>query len=86
MGSAGAALLVLGKIVPAGAAFARLLLGMLFKWCVVIAAFVVALGIWRLPPTPMLVALAMGVLVYSLAMNWSGSVRFVTGQDRKSVV
>ena len=79
LGGACAAVLALGGVVNARVAFARLLLGMLVKWCVVIAAFVVALGIWRLPPMPMLVGLAVGILVYSLAINWLGPFRTAAG-------
>ncbi len=84
LGSAIAAMLALGGVVTAHVAFARLLLGMLAKWVVVIAAFVVALGIWRLPPVPLLVGLAVGVLVYSLALNWSGPVRIAAGRSKET--
>lgn len=84
LGSASAAMVALGGIVDARVAFARLLLGMLVKWCVVTAAFVAALGIWRLPPVPMLVGLAVGVLVYSLAINWSGLVRIAAGHGERT--
>ncbi len=79
LGSAFAAVMALGGVVYAPVAFARLLLGMLVKWCVVIAAFVVALGIWRLPPLPMLVGLAAGMLAYTWAINWLGPVRMAAG-------
>ena len=84
LGSACAANVALGGVVSARVAFARLLVAMLVKWCVVIAAFVVALGIWRLPPLPMLVGLACGVLVYSLAMNWSGPGRIAAGRGKET--
>ena len=84
LGSVFAAMLALGGVVTAPVALVRLLLGMLAKWCVVIAAFVVALGIWRLPPLPMLVGLAVGVLVYSLAINWSGPVRIAAGHREET--
>lgn len=80
LGSACAAVLALGGVVSAQAAFARLVLGMLVKWCVVIAAFVVALGTWRLPPVPMLVGLVAGVLAYTWAINWLGPVRMAAGR------
>lgn len=81
LGHALAVLLALGGVVPAQVAFARLLLGMLVKWCVVIATLVVALGVWRLPPIPMLVGLAAGLLAYLVAMNWMGPRRVAA--DRK---
>jgi hypothetical protein len=58
-----------GGIQPAGAAFARLLLGTLGKWVVALAVIVVALGPLRLPPLPLLAGLAAGMLAYLLALN-----------------
>ena len=58
-----------GGIQPAGAAFARLLLGTLGKWVVALAVSVVALGPLRLPPLPLLAGLAAGMLAYLLALN-----------------
>ena len=84
LGGASAAVLALGGVVTARVAFARLLLGMLVKWVVVVAAFVVALGAWRLPPVPMLVGLAVGVLVYTVALNWSGPVRMAAGRRKQT--
>lgn len=84
LGGAFAAILALGGVVTARVAFARLLLGMLVKWGVVLAAFVVALGAWRLPPVPMLVGLATGVLVYTVAINWLGPFRIVSGQAEET--
>ena len=70
-GNALAAMTALGGgIQPARLVFLRLLLGVLGKWVVVLAVFTVALGAWRLPPLPMLVGLAAGVLAYLLALNW----------------
>jgi H+/Cl- antiporter ClcA len=45
---------------------------------------VVALGIWRLPPVPMLVGLALGLLVYSLALNWLGPGRVAAGHREQT--
>jgi len=58
-----------GGIQPAGAAFARLLLGTLGKWVVAIVVVAVALGPFRLPPLPLLAGLAGGMLAYLLALN-----------------
>ena len=58
-----------GGIQPAGAAFARLLLGTLGKWVVALAVIVVALGPLRLPPLPLLAGLAAGMPAYLLALN-----------------
>lgn len=58
-----------GGIQPAGAAFARLLLGTLGKWLVAIVVVALALGVFRLPPLPLLAGLAGGLLAYLLALN-----------------
>jgi F0F1-type ATP synthase assembly protein I len=58
-----------GGIQQAGAAFARLLLGTLLKWLVVLVVVVVALQAWRLPPLPTLAGLVAGVLANLLALN-----------------
>jgi F0F1-type ATP synthase assembly protein I len=58
-----------GGIQPAGAAFARLLLGTLLKWLAVLVVVVVALQAWRLPPLPTLAGLVAGVLANLLALN-----------------
>lgn len=59
-----------GGIQPAGAAFARLILGTMGKWLVVIGVLAVALGIWRLPPLPVLAGVAAGLLAYLLGLNF----------------
>jgi len=69
LGNALAARVSLGGIVPARVAFARLLLGTLLKWSVAIGIFAIALGVWRLPPLPMVVGLAAAMLAYLLALN-----------------
>jgi len=69
LGNALAAGVSLGGIVPARIAFARLLLGTLLKWSVAIGIFAIALGVWRLPPLPMVVGLAAAMLAYLLALN-----------------
>lgn len=84
LGGAAAAMLALGGVVTARVAFARLYLAMMVKWFIVIATFVVALGIWRLRPVPMLVGLAVGLLVYALALNWSGPVRIAAGRRKET--
>jgi F0F1-type ATP synthase assembly protein I len=58
-----------GGIQPAGAAFARLMLATLGKWVVVLVSIAVALGPMRLPPLPLLVGMAAGLLAYLLALN-----------------
>ncbi len=70
LGNALAAGVSLGGIVQARVAFARLLLGTLLKWLVAIGIFAVASGVWRLPPLPMVVGLAAGMLAYLLALNF----------------
>ena len=69
-GNALAAVVALGGgIQPAGAAFARLMLGTLGKWLVVVAVLAVALGVFGLPALPILVGLAAGMLAYLLALR-----------------
>ncbi len=58
-----------GGIQPAGAAYARLLLGTLGKWVVVMAVLAVAWGPLRLPPLPTLAGLAAGMLAYLLVFT-----------------
>ena len=58
-----------GGAQPARAAFARLLLGTVGKWLVAIMVVAVALGVFRLPPLPLLAGLAGGLLAYLLALN-----------------
>jgi F0F1-type ATP synthase assembly protein I len=58
-----------GGIQPARVAFARLLLGTLGKWVVVMLVLAVALGAFRLPALPTLVGLAAGMLAYFLALH-----------------
>lgn len=64
-----------GGIQPARAAFARLLLGMLGKWALVLGALAVSFGIWRLPPLPTLAGVAAGVLAYLVALNFGDKVK-----------
>jgi len=70
LGNALAAAMALGGIVPARIALGRLLLGTVAKWLVAIAVLAAALAIWRLPPLPMLLGLAAGLLAYLLALNF----------------
>ena len=58
-----------GGAQPASAAFARLLLGTLGKWLVAMVVVAMALGLFRLPPLPLLAGLAGGLLAYLLALN-----------------
>ena len=68
-GNALVARMALGGVVHARTAFARLLLGTMAKWLVAILVFAIGLGVWRLPPLPMLYGLAAGLLAYLLALN-----------------
>ena len=75
-GNALAAMVALGGgIQPASAAFARLMLGTLGKWVVVMAVLAVALGVFGLPALPTLVGLAAGMLAYLLALHGTKSTR-----------
>ena len=75
-GNALAAMVALGGgIQPASAAFARLMLGTLGKWVVVMAVLAVALGVFGLPALSTLVWLAAGMLAYLLALHGTKSTR-----------
>ena len=58
-----------GGIQPARAAFARLMLGTLGKWVVVMAVLAVALGLFELPAPSTLVGLVAGMLAYLLVLH-----------------
>lgn len=75
LGNALAAGVALGGIESAGAAFARLMLATLGKWTVVLACLATGLGVCRLPPLPMIVGLAAGLLAYLVALNMGGRQR-----------
>lgn len=70
-GNAAAAWLSLRGIERAQVAFARLLAGVLSKWCVVVVLLALALRVWRLPSLPLLCGLVVSLLAYLLAMNMS---------------
>jgi len=71
LGNALAAILALGGgIQPARAAFARLLLGTVGKWVLVMGVLVFALGTWGLPPLPTLAGVVAGLLAYLLGLNF----------------
>lgn len=74
LGNALNAVLALGGIVPARVALGRLMLGMLAKWLVAFAVLAAAMAVWRLPPLPMMVGLAAGLLAYFLALNMDNRV------------
>lgn len=69
LGNAASAYLALDRIAPARVALGRLMLGVVAKWLVAIAVFAVGLVAWRLPPLPLLSGLAVGLLVYLLALD-----------------
>lgn len=79
LGNATMAWLALPRIVHARAALGRLMLGVVTKWCVVVAILAVAIGVWRLPALPMLAGLVAGLLGYLLALNANWT-RFGTGR------
>ena len=64
-----------GGIQPPRVAFARLLLGALGKWAVVVAVLAIALGAWRLPPLPVVVGVAGALVAYLLGLNLRGAKR-----------
>lgn len=70
-GNALAAILALGGgIQPARAAFARLVLGTIGKWVLVIGGLGIALGTWGLPPLPTLAGVVVGLMAYLLGLNF----------------
>ena len=79
LGNMAMAVLALPRIVHARAALSRLMLGVVTKWCVVVAILAVAIGAWRLPALPMLAGLVAGLLGYLLALNANWT-RFGTGR------
>jgi F0F1-type ATP synthase assembly protein I len=68
-----AAVALAGGVQPARLAFARLLLGVMGKWLVVLAIVAMALEVWRLPPLPVLAGLAVGLIAYLVGLNLRAS-------------
>lgn len=60
-----------GGVGPAGAAFARLLMGMAVKWLLVLIVIAVALAVFRLPGLPLMA----GVVAATLALVLAHSIR-----------
>lgn len=58
-----------GGIQPARLAFARLLLGVMGKWLVAMAGVALALGVWQLPPLPVVMGVVAGLLAYLVGLN-----------------
>ena len=72
MGNALAAFVALGGgIQSARAAFARLLLGTVAKWVVVMGVLAISFGAWRISPLPVLVGVVASMLAYLLGFNFS---------------
>lgn len=72
LGSALAANVALGGgVVPARAAFMKLLLGTGLKWAVVILVFAMASGVGRMAPLPLLAGLAVALIAHPLVLNFS---------------
>jgi hypothetical protein len=57
-----------GGVQAAGAAMTRLILAMLLKWIMVIAALALGFGLWRLPPLALLAGIAVGLIFQVLAL------------------
>jgi len=71
LGNALAAFVALGGGIQSGRnAFARLLLGTLGKWAVVMGVLAIAFGVWRLAPLPALVGVVSSMLAYLLGLNF----------------
>ncbi len=81
--AAAAAIALSGGIQRPPMAFARLLFGVMAKWVLVIVVFAFVLVVWRLPPLPALVGLAVSTLAYLVASNWSGARAGRTNQSRE---
>ncbi|GAB3359756.1 ATP synthase subunit I [Lysobacter tyrosinilyticus] len=60
-----------GGVSPAGVAFARLWMGMVLKWLLVLVAIVIALGLFHLPGIPLMA----GVITATLALVLANSIR-----------
>jgi len=60
-----------GGVSPAGVAFARLLMGMVLKWLLVLVAIVIALELFHLPGLPLMA----GVIAATLALVLANSIR-----------
>ena len=79
LGNALAVLLALRGAVPARFAFAALLAGTSLKWLLVFVALGIALGVWQLPPLPMLAGLATGLVAWLACMRRLGTQRATKG-------
>jgi len=66
-GLAAARLAFGGGVLPAGAAMLRLVMGLLVKWLVVFAVLAVGIGVWQLPPLPLVAGLVAGLVAQVLA-------------------
>ena len=72
LGNALAAFVALGGGIQSGrTAFARLLLGTLGKWVVVMGVLAVSFGVWRISPLPVLMGVVASMLAYLLGFNFS---------------
>lgn len=72
MGALGSALMGARAFSPGGAmqALARLYLGMLVKWAVVLTGMYLVLARWHLPPVPAIAGLIMALLVHLFALRF----------------
>lgn len=76
LGNALAAFVALGGGIQSGrTAFARLLLGTLGKWVVVVGLLAMAFGMWRIPPLPALVGVVASMLAYLVGLNFGGRIK-----------
>lgn len=67
-GNAIAAWLLLGgSVAPAGVVLARMFAGVVLKWLVVFAAFLLGLVVWRLPALPLLLGVVVALVVQFIA-------------------
>lgn len=72
LGTALMSVQTLGRLVGGGAAFVRLLTGMLLKWAVVIGGLAVILFQYRLPPLAAVAGLVAACVVHPLAFRFKG--------------
>ncbi len=72
LGTALMSVQALGRLVGGAAAFARLLLGLLLKWAVVVGGLGVILFKYKLPPLAAVTGLASAYAVHLMAFRFKG--------------
>lgn len=57
-----------GGVLPGAAAMWRLVLGLMVKWLVVFAVLALGIGVWNLPPLPLVAGLVVALVAQVLAV------------------